>query len=102
MEKSIETREFAVMWKSTNSRAIPQLPKLCNILHIVSEDPQTAAEIACFKLSEMITAQFPSFLCKILADANEPYFIKIDIFDKDCENGEERFVGKIYGLEVIE
>lgn len=92
----METKDYAVMWHSTNGRGIPQLPKLCNILHVVSEDAQTAAEIACFKLCEIVTEQFPTFKCKIETDPLEPYNMKIEIFE------DEIFIGKIYGLEIIE
>jgi len=90
------TKNYAVMWSSTNNRAIPQLPKLYNILHIVSEDAQTAAEIACFKLSEIIMEQFPTFTCKIETDPQEPYSMKVEIFEN------ESFVGKIYGFNILE
>jgi len=92
----MNTREFAVMWNSTNSRMLPKLPKFYNILHIVSEDAQTAAEIACFKLCEIIKEQFPDFHCKIITDPLEPFSLKIEIFENEI------FIGKIYGLNVIE
>lgn len=96
MERSVEMKNYRVRWRGTNGRGIPQLPKFYTFLDIQSEDPETAAEIACVKLGEIITEQFPRLQCRVLPDTLEPYGLIIEIFD------EGKFIGKIYGLEVEE